>query len=211
MKLIKVQGKGHLSCPPDTTIISFAIEVKAGDYAQCLQHLNHRTDDLRRAVAPASSKQAALKTTAFNVTTDTEYKDGRYVQVGYQASHRLQIELPMDTPLLNCILREVAGCHSGAQIGIAFSVKDQDALRARVLADAVRAAKANACVLADAAGVKLGPLQHIEYGWAEVRIQECEAELHCKATAAPSDHAPDIQPQDVAADDNVTLVYAIEE
>ena len=84
-------------------------------------------------------------------------------------------------------------------------------MRRRVLADAVRVAKANALVLADAAGVQLGPLQHIEYGWAEIRIEEAKAGVLCESAAPSSNYDPDIEPEDVTADDTVTLVYAIQE
>jgi uncharacterized protein len=211
MKLIKVQGKGNISSPPDTATLAFEIEARSRDYAQCLQHLNTRAEDLRQSVAAGSAERAVLKTTAFNVSVETQYQDGRHLHVGYIASHCLQIEMPMDTPLLNRVFRQVAGGRSGAQVKITFSVKDKDALRRRVLADAVRVAKANAALLAEAAGVRLGPLQQIEYGWSEIRLQERQANVLCEAAPMTSNYQPDIQPEDVTADDNVTLVYAIED
>ncbi len=208
MKTIKVLGKGNVSCPPDAVILSFEIECKSYEYAHCLKELNARTDDLRKCMKAASTDRASLKTTSFNVRADTKYENGSYTYIGYIASHRLQIELPMDTTLLNCVSREIARGHSGAEINIAFTVKDKETLRMRVLADAVRVAKSNASALAEAAGVKLGELQQIDYGWAEVRIYEQESRIPCMAMGPGGD--PDIEPEDVRADDTVTLVYTIQ-
>lgn len=79
-------------------------------------------------------------------------------------------------------------------------------------AEAVRVAKKNAAALTAAAGVKLGKLQQIDYGWSEVRIYDREASVLCEGDSPlPSCSEADIEPEDVSAEDNVTLVYEIEE
>lgn len=114
----------------------------------------------------------------------------------------------MDKKLLNRVLRHVAQGHSGAEIRLTFSVKDKDGLRKRVLAEAVRTAKENAEALAAAAGMTLGKLQQIDYGWAEVRIYDREASMLCEGPSpAPPAYEADIEPEDVVAEDKVTLVY----
>ena len=60
----------------------------------------------------------------------------------------------------------------GAKISLAFSVRDKDALRKEVLTRAVEVAKENAATLASAAGVTLGKLMQMDYGWSEVRISD---------------------------------------
>jgi len=131
------------------------------------------------------------------------------VFVGYRASHVLQIELPADKQLLNWVLRQVAQSESGAEIRLTFSVKDKTGLRRRVLAEAVRAARENAEVLASAAGVTLGKLQQIEYGWAEVRFYDRDSSLLAAEVPAERTMHADIEPGDVAAEDSVTLVYEL--
>jgi len=211
MRIIKVQGKGTVSVPPDTVILSFEIASQAPVYADCLQDLNARTEGLRQAIKASSKKRTDLKTVAFDVRADTKTKNGQYLSISYRASHRLQIELPVDTQLLNLVLYEVAKGQSGAEIRLTFTVKDKDGLRNRVLTDAVKVAKANAVVLAEAAGLKLGKIQQIDYGWAEVRFYEHEANTISEAPSMTREYAADIDPADVRAEDNVTLVYAIED
>lgn len=212
MRILKVQGKGHVSVEPDLVTLSFEVDTTAKDYAECLRKLNEQTEDLRASMTAAGLGRAELKTSAFSVRVDTKYKDGQHLFVGYCASHNMKIELPADKELLNKALRSVAKGHSGAEIRLTFSVKDKDGLRKRVLAEAVRVAKENAVALTAAAGVTLGKLQQIDYGWAEVRIYDREANLACESAPPMSSNCDtDIEPEDVAAEDSVTLVYEMAE
>ena len=81
--------------------------------------------------------KAKLKTTAFSVRVETQYKASQHIFVGYVASHRMRIDLPIDKILLNKILSHVAQGHSGAEIHLTFSVRDKDALRQQVFTQAV--------------------------------------------------------------------------
>lgn len=211
MRILKVQGKGQVRVEPDLVTLSFAVDTLDKDYAASLQQLNARAEDLRASMTAAGLDRAKLKTTAFNVRVEHEYKSGKHIFIGYRAAHNFHIELPVDKQLLNRVLQQIARGHSGAQIGLTFSVRDQDDLRRRVLADAVRRARENAGVLAEASGITLGQLQQIDYGWAEVRIYDREASMACCELSEKSNGAADIEPEDVAAEDNVTLVFAIED
>lgn len=210
MRLLKVQGKGRVSVEPDMVTISFNVEVNEIDYGDCLRILNEQTEDLRGSMTASGLDAGILKTSAFNVRVDTDYHEGEHIFVGYSASHRMKIELPMDKDLLNKVLRQVAQGHSGAEIRLSFSVRDKDALRKSVLTNAVQTARENAETLASAAGLKLGKLMQMDYGWAEVRIYDREADMVCETTAGP-DFNVNIEPEDVSAEDNVTLVYEIAE
>lgn len=210
MRVLKVQGTGRVSVEPDMVTLSFDVAVRDEDYEESLRCLNAQVEDLRASMTASGLDRTELKTSNFSVSVDNEYKDGRHVFVGYIASHRMSIEIPVDKELLNKVIRHVAKGHSGAEIKLSFSVRDKDALRKTVLAQAVQTAKENATTLAKAAGVKLGQLQQIDYGWTEVRIHDQEANMSCAMPAEP-DFAADIEPDDVTAEDNVTLVYEIAE
>ena len=210
MRTMKVQGKGYVTTEPDIVILSFDVEVKVWEYEECLHTLNARTEDLRQSMIASGLDRAKLKTSAFTVRISTQYINGEHVFAGYCASHRMHIELPVDRTLMNKVLWHVTQGHSGAEIHLAFSVKDKDALRKRVLTQAVQTAKENAETLAAAAELKLGRLIQMDYGWAEVRIYDREASMVCAASAMP-DFDADIEPEDVSSEDSVTLVYEIAE
>ncbi len=211
MRSLKVQGSGHVSAEPDLVTLSFDIVGHAMEYGRSLHTLNKRVDDLRNNISTCGLDTAKLKTGSFNVRVATRYEGNNSFFDGYDASHRLHIELPLEKELLNEVLLRVAEGHSGAEINLSFSVKDKPALRKKALAQAVQEARENAEILTAAAGVKLGKLLQIDYGWAEVRFHEYDVDMLCESAPALEQHAPDIEPEEVRASDNVTLVYEIEE
>ena len=152
MRMVRVQGRGYVSAEPDIVTLSFQVEVKAWEYAECLRELNERTEELRAGIESAGVDRKDLKTTSFRVGVDTKYSDGRHTFWGYEASHRLHIELSADKDLLNRVLRNIAQGQSGAEIHISFSVRDKEGLKKRAMEEAVVAAKKNAETLAKASG-----------------------------------------------------------
>jgi uncharacterized protein YggE len=208
MRTLKVQGKGHVSTEPDMVTLSFDVEVRAWEYEECLSLLNERAEDLRQSMVESGLEKTQLKTSSFRVRVDTRYEEGQHIFNGYVASHRMWIKFPLDKVLLNEVLHHVAEGHSGAEIDLSFSVKDEDALRKRVLSQAVQAARENAEVLASAGGFRLGKLVQMDYGWSEVRIYNHEESFLCE-DSSPLLCRADIEPEDVRAGDSVTLVYEI--
>lgn len=210
MRVVRVQGRGKVSTEPDICILSFDVEMVTKEYGDCMNNLNQRTNQLRQSLSASEINIHDLKTTDFNIRVENKYSQQRYVFVGYRGSHRLHIELPVDKELLNRVLRKIVEGRSGAEISIAFSIEDKESLRKKTLQEAVRVAKNNAKTLADAAGLKLGDIQQLDYGWTEVRIHEYEANM-ILADSVMACSPPDIEPEDVFAEDSVTLVYEIEE
>ena len=208
---MKVQGKGSVKMEPDVVTLSFDVESKARDYEESVRNLNARVDNLRESMMASGLDKAHLKTTLFDVHVERNYKDGQRIFTGYIATHRMQIELSMEKELLNKVLRHVAQGHSGAEINLSFSVRDKEALRKKVLTNAVKAARENAETLAAAAGVKLAKMVQMDYGWSEVRIYDQEASMVAEGDAEMSTYDADIEPEDVAAEDKVTLVFQITE
>ncbi|MEA4883279.1 MAG: SIMPL domain-containing protein [Clostridia bacterium] len=208
MGSISVQGKGYATAKPDVVTLSFSVESKARDYADCLDNLNGHTAALRQDLQASGADCAELKTTDFHVGVEHRREKGRYIFEGYSASHRLQIKLPVNKEMLNRVLGTIAQGHSGAEIQIYFSAKDTEGLRQQALAEAVRIARLSAQSLARSAGVKLGKLESIAHGWDEIRVSGPAYGVLCER--AP-DYAVDIDPKDISVNENVTLVYEFEE
>ena len=208
MGVLKAQGKGTVFAEPDIVTLSFEVAAKDWEYAESVQELNKRTDALRSSVESVGHDRTELKTTSFSVRTATRYDDGHSVFDGYEASHCLRIQLPLDKELLNNILHSIATGGSETEMRISFSVKDRESLKRQAIEEAVSVAKKNAEVLAKASGVKLGKIEQIEYGWSEVHIYDRQVDAMC-AASPPDQYDVDVEPEDVSAEDNVTLVYEL--
>ena len=209
MRTIKVQGKGTVSREPDLVILSFDIETSSTGYASAMDMLNSQTNELRTNLKSGGVNRLELKTSDFSIREKKLYnKAGSCIFNGYSASHSLRLELPMEKEKLNLTLWLVSQGHSGARLSIDFSVKDKAAMKRDALKEAVLVAKQNAMTLAEASEIKLGALQQIDYGWAEVHFYEQRISHGCCSDQA-EDAGPDITPEEVSATDNVTLVYEI--
>ena len=94
-------------------------------------------------------------------------------------------------------------------MNLAFEVADPEGLKQKVLASAVANAKRRAETIATASGIKLGGITHIEYGYAEVRVSSQPCEMALESAGSMSDEAPDFDPEEVQAEDTVTITWEI--
>ena len=142
----------------------------------------------------------------FSVDTEFDHEDNKRAFREYEANHGMRIVLPMDRELLDRLLGIVASGTSGAEFQLAFGVKDEQALRQKALTAAVEVAKLNAATLAAAAGVTLGKIVKIEYGWAEFRVS---SETYSVRETTSEIAAPDLSPSGVTAAESVTVDWEI--
>lgn len=94
-----------------------------------------------------------------------------------------------------------------ANFSIQFEVRDQAGFREALLADAMRSARRNAEAIVSAAGCRLGKVQNIEYGWSEIRLCSMRHSVDFGEPCAMA--SPDIEPEDVDAQDSVTVVWQL--
>ena len=105
----------------------------------------------------------------------------------------------------------IDGHSAVSSMGRAFSVKDIDALRGKALEAAVGAARRNAEGVAKTSGRTLGRLQQIEYGWTDGSMRDHACARARKVGPVVSEYDADTDPDDVYAEDSVTLISEISE
>jgi len=202
MGKLTVTGEGKVEHRPEVAYVSFDVSAESKVYGECLDGLNLRVAELKDAIESAGIPRSNVKTTSFSVHTWHDKKKGTY----FRASHEMTLELPSDKKVMNDVLSAVTRSAGSPDIYISFDVKDRRAMRKSALESAVRAAKESAQVLAEAAGVRLGKLEEIVYGWKEVHFYDRRFRL---ASSDAREAGADIEPEDVEARASVTLVYEI--
>ena len=196
--------------PPDTVVFSFEILAEHKEYSTCHENLNRRVAELRQELGRCGIDRAEVKTSDYRIQVKSRYENGRSWHDGYTARHHIRVETPFSQENINRVLSTVGSGVSGTQIALSFTVNDKDAVRKLVLEDAVRKAMTNAETLAAAAGVRLGALVQMEYGWLEVRYSTGEYDCCCESGESYDPAPPNIDPEDVKAEDSVTLIYEIQ-
>jgi len=208
-KTIRVKGRGSVSQAPDQIRLEFTLNESSAEYKKSVAGCNRRVAQVKAAATESGIAADTLKTTHFDVQEESEYRSGRHHHVGFEASHQLAVVLPADQDLIGRFLSAVMSGGSKPQVKIAFQVADGEGMRQKVLASAVENATLRANTIASAARVKLGQIVHIEYGYAEVRISSDDSEM-ALASEPGACEAPAFAPEDVEAEDTVTITWEIE-
>ncbi|ORT99267.1 hypothetical protein D081_1996 [Anaerovibrio sp. JC8] len=174
-RVIKVTGRGSVTVEPDIVCLHAKISDFAPTYDAAVKMSTAMTELLRVSIQRLEFNKDDLKTEFFEVDTvyeDETDEDGgvRSVLKGYRYNHGLILEIPLDTKLVTACLTEFTKCAAHPEFRIAYTVKAKEAVKDMVLARAVSSARGKAEILAQAAGVTLGPIQTIEYSWNDERI-----------------------------------------
>ncbi len=206
---IAVRGTGKVSVAPDRVALSFSVKCQEWGYADAIEGLNNQVEELRRALEKCGLDRKDLKTSDFDVDRETEWDDAldKHVFSGFEASHSLSIQMPLDQARLNEVLDSIAESMSGASFQIYFETSQEAELRDKVLAAAVVDARHKAEVLASAAGMELGNILHMGHTWTEVSFHSPRYAMDRETCySAPS---PDIEPEDVSSSDTVEVLWSL--
>ena len=208
MRLLKVQGVGHAQAEPDTATLSLDVVGKAQEYSTAMNTLNNATEQLKSRLRSSKLPIVELKTTDFSINTETKYENGQSIDIGYRASHRMNIVMANDKALLNDVIDQVVHSQSDAQFQVSFTLKDNEALRQKALQNAVLSAQNNAHTLATTAQLQLGKVQEILYGDDNSGSFRSFGGAYESATMMSAAKA-DIDPQDVEIQAQVSMVFEL--
>lgn len=207
-KIIRVQGKGRVFQSPDRVRVAFSITGKDADFTKAVEQGNLKIEALRVVAESCGIARTEMKTISFDIEEETKYDSGRRHHIGFICEHKLSVCLPIDQDLLGHFLSAVIQSKAKPEMTLTFEVSDTEELKQKVLANAVENAKRRAQTIATASGVTLGSIQQIEYGYSEIRIssEPVIMEMH---DVASGPIAPDFEPDDVEAEDTVTITWEI--
>ncbi len=219
MKTIRVTGKGKIKVHPDVTRLTMTLDGLWPEYGEAVKHSSEDTEVLKALLEPFGFARKDLKTLSFSV--DPEYESYQEKKVwkqrltGYRFRHVLKLEFDSDNERLGKILYALAnGKAVSPEFRISYTVKDPEASKNALLADAVKDSSSKAKVLAKAAGAKLGELQSIDYSWGEINFEvtpmyRMESKMMVDASVECGSYDMDIEPDDIEVTDTVTLVWEI--
>jgi len=161
---IDVSATGQADVAPDRAIVSAGV-VQQGKTARQAMIGNATLmtsvyDELEAAGIPKKN----VTTSQLSLQPQYDYRDRRKPTItGYEARNTVTVksdDIEQVGAMLDALVR--AGVNNINQVQ--FTVKDPKAARDQARVDAIREAKAKAESMADAAGVKLGPLLSIHEG-----------------------------------------------
>ena len=127
----------------------------------------------------------------------------------------MKIEFESDNKRLGQVLYALAHSPLKPELSIEYTVADVEKCKNELLHKAIEDSIQKAQVLATSANVKLGQIQSIDYSWGEIdfvtsplnemKLMECP---DCDMSA-PGSYDIDIEADDIAVTDTVTVIWKI--
>ena len=220
MRTIKVTGKGKIEVKPDMIRLYVNTEGIYKEYEDTLRRSTEDTELLKDLFEILGFQRRDLKTVYFNVDTEYESYQGKDKSwkrrfKGYKYNHRMKIEFESDNKRLGQVLYALAHSPLKPELSIEYTVADVEKCKNELLHKAIEDSIQKAQVLATSANVKLGQIQSIDYSWGEIdfvtsplnemKLMECP---DCDMSA-PGSYDIDIEADDIAVTDTVTVIWEI--
>ena len=166
---ITVTGKGEVKAVPDVSKFMVTIEETSKDQTGALNASSEKVNNVIDLLKKAGIEEKDIKTEYTNVNPKYEYPSGRAeimiyppvsanpVIVGYTSSHTLSVKV-RDIGKVSDVQQIFAGAKVQNVSGPDLSIDDVDAIKVDAREKAIADAKAQAEVLAEQLGVRLGKI-----------------------------------------------------
>lgn len=217
-RTITVTGRGNVSVKPDITRVSLKISAIRTEYIDSFNlslDYNHRIKEIMKGLG---LDEKLPKTTRFDITKETRhvYIKGDYDHeefLGYRLRQDIDIDLGMDTTVLGTFLQTLGYELNDTEISISYAVSDSRQAQYDLLEDAARDSREKALRIARAVGCELGEVVNINYSWRRIDLyrEENYDNCICKGAAPDGPADLDMEPDDLKASDDVTIVWEIKQ
>lgn len=216
-RTITVKGVGTATVKPDFVVLTLSVEAKNTDYNTAMQKAAYKIERMQAAIMGIGYEKSDLKTTNFDVRANYENqkdRNGNYksVFVGYVCSYRLSLSFDFNNSRLSETLTTISTCEANPELRIAFTVKNPAEVSEALLRNATANAKKKAEILCSASGATLGELLTIDYNWGEINVisqTRYDVDECMPMMAMGASRMPEIEPDDINANDTATFVWAI--
>lgn len=155
---LTVMGEGQSRIAPDMATIQLGVTTQADSAAQAMDQNNTRQMAVIEALKAAGIDDTQIQTTGLNLNPLIQYGENQAPMVtGYQATNTVSVRVT-DLPRLGEVLDAIVGAGANEFNGITFTREESDNAQDEARRDAVTDARRKAELLAEAAGVELGPI-----------------------------------------------------
>ena len=201
---IIVDGQATLRLAPEEGIITVGVITEALTAAQASQANAAAMQKVAAALKKILADKGRLETAGYRLRplTNWDKENKQNITIGYKAGHEIQVT-SRDPLALAGLLDAAVAAGANSVSGPDWQLADSKAAGRRALAAAFADAKARAQVLAQAAGMRLGPVLKIRVGGAQDNAPMLNRTLAKAMAATP------LQPNEVQVRAEVNCVFAL--
>ncbi|MGE0409157.1 MAG: SIMPL domain-containing protein [Amphiplicatus sp.] len=166
-RTISVSGNGEASAAPDIAYLSVGVESEGATAGEAL---SRNSAEMSATIEKLKARGVAgkdMQTQNLSVSPRYNYEENRSQPkiIGYVATNMLAVKL-RDLGAAGSIIDDAVASGANNLSSLSFGFADPKPLEKQAREDAVKDAKEKAALLAEAAGVALGPVLRIEDGFA---------------------------------------------
>jgi uncharacterized protein YggE len=169
---VTVNGEGKISYQPDIATITLGVQIdKAATAEEALRLLDEKMKGIIAAVKTAGIAEGDIKTKAFSLSPQYDFKDGASTVSGYAANQQLEIKargIDKNSEIVSQAVAAANGAGVNQILSVSFDVSSLNDLKQQARIEAIKDARSKASALAKAAGVK--KLKKV-IGWYENVVQ----------------------------------------
>jgi len=160
-RTIAVSGTGKITLTPDIAYISIGVHSEDKDARRAVSENSTQSASLITALKKAGVDAKDIRTTNFSIYPQQQYgPNGERTGILYAVDNTVYVTV-RDLDTIGALLNAAVEAGANNISGIRFDVADRTAAYQEALRAAMNDARAQADVLADAAGVAVGAVQHI--------------------------------------------------
>lgn len=205
MARLTVTGEGQSSAQPDMATISLGVSSRAATAAEAMAQNAEAQGKVIEALKAEGIEARDIQTSGLNLSPMIDYQDGQAPKLtGYAAQNMVTLRV-RDIAALGGVLDKLVGSGANEISGISFSREDMtpalDAARAAAIVDARHRAE----VMAEAAGMALGPLISLSEAQSGGGPRPMMMAAEAKRADTP------IEAGELSVSANVTAVFAMHE
>lgn len=204
MSRLTVTGEGETRAAPDLATIQLGVTTQAPSAAEAMRQNSTQQTAVIEALAGAGIESADVQTSGLNLNPLMDYAEGRAPSVtGYQATNMVTVRV-RDVARLGEVLDAIVTAGANEINGISFIRDDSSAAEDEARRAAVADARHKAEILAEAAGLTLGPVLVLR----DTPTMEGPRPMMMEARAAADAKVP-IAAGEVALSANVEMQFAL--
>lgn len=207
-RTLSVTGQGEAKAAPDMAIVTIGVQSDGNTAADALRANSAAMKATIDKLKSMDIEARDIQTSGLNVNPRYNYENNRREPevIGFRASNSVRVRL-RDLDKAGEVVDEAVSSGANSLGGISFSFAEPKPLYDAARRDAVADARSRAELLADAAGVDLGPILTIQDGYvASPRYQDT---IMVTASRAEADFSAPIEAGESSIRANVTLIYEI--
>ena len=157
--VVVTAGTGEVTLPPDWAIVSLSLESREQSAAQAAAANRQRLESLMDTLIRTAGTRDSVRLVGLDISSAYDYE--RDELIGYDAGARVEVRLRNLDRLALILDAAFATGAMTTRDGVEFKSDRADAAKREALAQAFADARLQAEALAEAAGLKLGPLVQV--------------------------------------------------